>query len=99
VRVTVEAEGGWLSIGVHDSGLGIAEADRERIFERFYRGPAARTRETGGAGAGLGLAIVRHVAANHGGTVTVASAEGEGSTFTLRLPLAPQALRARVTTG
>jgi two-component system sensor histidine kinase SenX3 len=56
------------------------------VFERFYRVDKARSRETGGSG--LGLSIVRHVMANHGGQVAVASVEGEGSTFTLRVPLA-----------
>ncbi|MBZ4323833.1 sensor histidine kinase, partial [Streptomyces huiliensis] len=58
--------------------------DRERVFERFYRVDPARSRATGGTG--LGLSIVKHVAASHGGEVTVWSAEGQGSTFTLRLP-------------
>jgi len=76
-------------ISVTDEGPGIAAAERARIFERFYRVDAARSRETGGTG--LGLSIVKHVAAGHGGEVTVWSAEGTGSTFTLRLPAATTA--------
>ena len=73
-------------ISVTDQGIGIPEAEQDRIFERFYRVDPARSRATGGTG--LGLAIVKHVAANHGGEVTVWSDEGTGSTFTLRLPAA-----------
>ncbi|AGP56968.1 MULTISPECIES: sensor histidine kinase [Streptomyces] len=81
----IPATGGDLiEIAVTDQGIGISEKDRERIFERFYRVDPARSRQTGGTG--LGLAIVKHVAASHGGEVTVWSAEGQGSTFTLRLP-------------
>jgi signal transduction histidine kinase len=69
---------------VHDDGIGIAPADQQRIFERFYRVDSARSRATGGSG--LGLSIVKHVAANHGGDVAVWSEPGRGSTFTLRLP-------------
>ncbi len=74
-------------ISVADQGIGIPERDLERIFERFYRVDAARSRATGGTG--LGLAIVKHVTAAHSGKVTVVSKEGAGSTFTLRLPLRP----------
>ncbi|WP_171165039.1 cell wall metabolism sensor histidine kinase WalK [Streptomyces sp. I05A-00742] len=81
----VAAPGGDLiEIAVTDQGIGISEKDRERVFERFYRVDPARSRATGGTG--LGLSIVKHVAASHGGEVTVWSAEGQGSTFTLRLP-------------
>jgi len=80
-------EGTWVEIGVRDYGIGIPSRDLERIFERFYRVDRARARDTGGTG--LGLAIVRHVATNHRGEIRVASREGEGSTFTLRLPAAP----------
>jgi len=69
---------------VVDQGIGIPEAEVERIFERFYRVDPARHRSTGGTG--LGLSIVKHVAATHGGDVRVWSVEGQGSTFTLILP-------------
>jgi two-component system sensor histidine kinase SenX3 len=84
VAVTVRRRDGLVEIAVSDQGFGIAAGDQERIFERFYRVDPARSRQTGGTG--LGLSIVKHVAANHGGEVTVWSAQGEGSTFTLRLP-------------
>ncbi|MGW6910355.1 MULTISPECIES: sensor histidine kinase [unclassified Streptomyces] len=81
----VSAPGGDLiEIAVTDQGIGISDKDKERIFERFYRVDPARSRATGGTG--LGLAIVKHVAASHSGEVTVWSSEGQGSTFTLRLP-------------
>jgi two-component system sensor histidine kinase SenX3 len=69
---------------VRDQGIGIPSSDLERIFERFYRVDHGRSRQTGGTG--LGLSIVRHVVNNHHGLVHVESREGEGSTFTLRLP-------------
>ena len=81
-----------VEISVTDQGTGISEKDRERIFERFYRVDPARSRATGGTG--LGLSIVKHVAASHGGTVSVWSVEGQGSTFTLRLPTAPRSADA-----
>jgi two-component system sensor histidine kinase SenX3 len=86
VDVTVRTDGGEVVAAVHDHGIGIPGRDLDRVFERFYRVDKARSRETGGSG--LGLSIVRHVMANHGGQVSVASVEGEGSTFTLRIPLA-----------
>ena len=81
--------GGQVVLAVHDHGMGIPGRDLDRVFERFYRVDKARSRETGGSG--LGLSIVRHVMANHGGQVSVASVEGEGSTFTLHVPLASTA--------
>ena len=102
VPVIESLEGGWplsstpeelqghamletIRIEVRDSGIGIPAPDLERIFERFYRVDRGRSRDTGGTG--LGLAIVRHVAANHGGNVEVISREGEGTAFTLVIPL------------
>lgn len=85
-RLVGTTDGDVVEVNVVDEGIGIAESEVERIFERFYRADPARARDTGGTG--LGLAIVKHVAVNHGGTVTVRSAPGCGSTFTLRLPAA-----------
>ncbi|MDA8296046.1 MAG: ATP-binding protein [Actinomycetota bacterium] len=84
-----EATADEVAITVRDKGIGIPARDLERIFERFYRVDHGRSRSTGGTG--LGLAIVRHVAHNHHGTVHVDSREGEGATFSLRLPLQPRA--------
>ena len=72
-------------IRVTDRGIGIAPEDQKRVFERFYRVDKARSRSTGGTG--LGLAIVKHVVANHGGTITLWSRPGTGSTFTIELPI------------
>jgi two-component system sensor histidine kinase SenX3 len=85
VRVAVTNDGRTLSIAVTDEGIGIPALDLDRIFERFYRVDVARSRQTGGTG--LGLSIVRHVVSNHDGAVSVESRLGEGSTFTLELPL------------
>jgi two-component system sensor histidine kinase SenX3 len=73
-----------VDISVTDQGLGIADADVDRIFERFYRVDPARSRATGGTG--LGLAITKNIVTNHLGTVAVHSTVGQGSTFTIRLP-------------
>ncbi|NYI97499.1 two-component system sensor histidine kinase SenX3 [Streptomonospora nanhaiensis] len=86
VSVTAEAVDDMVEISVADQGIGIPTQDLERIFERFYRVDAARSRATGGTG--LGLAIVKHIMTHHRGEVTVWSKEGSGSTFTLRLPRA-----------
>jgi two-component system sensor histidine kinase SenX3 len=83
VSLGVRRVGETVEISVADEGIGIAEKELERVFERFYRADPARSRETGGTG--LGLAIVKHIVTNHGGTVGVWSSEGAGSTFTLRL--------------
>jgi two-component system sensor histidine kinase SenX3 len=85
VTVDVRRGDGWADVVVRDRGIGIPQSELERVFERFYRVDKARSRDTGGTG--LGLAIVRNVARSHGGEVLVTSREGEGSTFTLRLPL------------
>ncbi|MEV7883631.1 ATP-binding protein [Streptomyces sp. NPDC002817] len=85
IGVTVRRDGAWGVVEVADDGDGVAEADRERIFERFVRLDEARGRDDGGAG--LGLAIARDVAARHGGTLTVRDAPAGGALFELRLPL------------
>lgn len=90
VTITARTSDGLLTIEVKDQGRGIAPADLDRVFERFYRVDTARSRRTGGTG--LGLAIVKNVCANHGGEVSVWSEEGHGSTFTIRLPAAQPAV-------
>jgi two-component system OmpR family sensor kinase len=75
-------------VEVADSGPGLTPEQAERVFERFYRADKARTRAAGGTG--LGLAIVASLVAAHHGTVTVDSTPGEGATFRVRLPLAPE---------
>ena len=85
VITTRKTPEGNAELSVADQGIGIPERDLERIFERFYRVDPARSRATGGTG--LGLAIVKHVMAAHNGKVTVRSVEGDGSTFTLYIPL------------
>jgi signal transduction histidine kinase len=87
VRVGVEraAQGARAVLEVRDQGIGIPAADLERVFDRFHRAENARDRATG---SGIGLATVRHVVEQHGGTVSVASSEGAGSIFTARLPMA-----------
>jgi signal transduction histidine kinase len=105
VWLTLRVEGSWAVLGVRDDGPGVAEADRERIFDRFYRAPSQRGRP----GAGLGLAIARSAAERSGGTLDLLPAEeGSGAHFEARLPLArakfdrastlwarPRALRTR----
>jgi signal transduction histidine kinase len=87
VTVTTGREGGWLWLAVSDEGPGIADDDRTRVFDRFWRGAngrgSSRDRRTG-----LGLAIVRQIVESHGGQATVFSALGSGSTFVLWLPAA-----------
>ncbi|GAA4109930.1 ATP-binding protein [Nocardioides fonticola] len=85
VLVTTKVDQGNVEISVVDQGIGIPSTELDRIFERFYRVDPARHRSTGGTG--LGLSIVKHVAATHGGEIRVWSAEGQGSTFTLSLPV------------
>src|SRR6478609_4940502 len=84
VGVGIRAKDGLVAVSVTDQGDGLSAEDQERVFERFYRVDAARSRQTGGTG--LGLSIVKHVISNHGGEVTLWSQPGQGSTFTLRLP-------------
>src|SRR5438067_3863910 len=95
VEFSAQVEGFAVAISVRDHGIGIPSRDLERIFERFYRVDRTRSRATGGTG--LGLAIVRHVAQAHQGEVSVESEEGNGSTFTLKLPLAAASRTVRRT--
>ena len=84
ITVQLTDQGETVALSVADNGVGIPEADQAHIFDRFYRVDKARSRATGGTG--LGLAIVRQMVTMHGGEITVASAPGEGSTFTVTLP-------------
>jgi len=85
VAVSTSIQDEIISISVADQGIGIPEAEVERIFERFYRVDPARSRETGGTG--LGLSIVKHIITKHGGEISVWSSENVGSTFSIRLPI------------
>lgn len=85
VRVHLRRTGDRVTFAVADTGDGIAEQERDRIFERFYRIDKARSRAAGGTG--LGLALVRHASQRHGGTVRLHSEVGVGSTFTVELPV------------
>ena len=85
VRVTLDADHKDFFVTVEDSGLGIPEESIERIFERFYRVDKSHSREIGGTG--LGLAITRSSIAMHHGIIKVSSKEGEGTTFTVKIPL------------
>ncbi len=85
VRVSVRTSASDSWVEVTDHGMGIAPRDRARVFDRYFRVDRARTRATGGSG--LGLAIVHDIVTAHHGEVTLQSVEGQGSTFTIRLPL------------
>jgi signal transduction histidine kinase len=74
----------YVAIRVRDRGPGVSGAERRKIFRRFVRGSAARA--TNAKGSGVGLAMVRHIVAAHGGEITVASEPGKGSVFTMLLP-------------
>lgn len=91
-RITIEVgqRKGFIEVSIIDQGIGMSEEELGRIFERFYRTDDARSRLTGGTG--LGLSMVKHIISNHGGDIRVRSKQGEGSTFTVRLPNAASAL-------
>ena len=84
VRVELDQQGSNLRVAVSDQGPGIAACEQERIFERFYRSDASRSRQSGGTG--LGLAIARAIASRHRGWLSVQSTPGAGSTFLLQMP-------------
>lgn len=84
IKTSVYRQDGQVRFEVSDDGIGISPEDLPRVFDRFYRAEAARSRQT--RGTGLGLAIVKAIAEQHGGSVSVASTPGKGSTFTVQLP-------------
>jgi signal transduction histidine kinase len=85
IRVEADVVGGRLRIAVEDEGIGIADREHAKVFDKFYR--VGRSETQGRRGSGVGLALVRHIAEAHGGAVTVESAPGKGSRFTLWLPI------------
>ena len=85
VHVSLNVDNNFFYVKVEDSGIGIPQEDQEHIFERFYRVDKSHSREIGGTG--LGLAITRSAVLMHHGAVRVYSKEGEGTTFTVRIPL------------
>jgi len=84
IDVRLQREGDWVAIDVTDQGIGIPDEDKPRIFERFQRASNVEQRI---GGTGIGLASVRHIVDSHGGSITVRSQEGSGTTFTVRLPI------------
>jgi signal transduction histidine kinase len=97
VTVTLRATGGQAIIRVIDTGIGIAPADQQRIFDRFYRVERSRTRSRlYGGGTGLGLAIALTIIKAHGGTIELESELNKGSTFTVKLPLTDTPVKAQV---
>ncbi len=85
VTASLNSDHQYFYLKVADTGIGIAEEDQERVFERFFRVDKARARETGGTG--LGLAITNEIVKKHRGLIKIHSKEGEGTTFTVRIPL------------
>lgn len=85
MKVELDADHQFFTFRVSDSGLGIPEEELSHIYERFYRVDKSHSREIGGTG--LGLAITKSAVLMHRGSITVTSVEGEGSSFTVRIPL------------
>lgn len=83
IQVTAAQEGTQIAVVIEDQGIGIPEADRERVFERYYRG----SNTSGIGGSGVGLSLVRAIVDLHNGTIALDTHEGEGSRFTIRLPV------------
>lgn len=85
VTLSLRGDGKWAYLEIADTGIGLTETEQKKIFHRFYR--AAEARSQSGGGAGLGLSIVQSIAEAHGGTIQVESTPGQGSTFTVSLPV------------
>jgi signal transduction histidine kinase len=88
VSLSLSRDDEWVRVDVVDTGIGIPAEDLPHIFDRFYRVDKARSRAMGGTG--LGLSIAHWIAEAHGGQLSVVSEVGKGSTFTVKLPLAPE---------
>jgi signal transduction histidine kinase len=86
IRIAARADGDVGRIRVSDTGIGIPDADRERLFERFFRASSAV--ESGIGGTGLGLAISKSIAESHGGSIRLGEPDGPGTVFVVELPLA-----------
>ncbi len=99
VWLALTAGPGTATISVRDSGIGIAPGDVDRVFDRFWRADAARSRTGERPGIGLGLSICKWIAEAHGGSIAVTSRPSRGSTFTVTLPRAAQPQGAAVTTA
>ena len=85
VTASLNSDHQYFYLKVTDTGIGISEENQDRVFERFFRVDKARSRETGGTG--LGLAITKEIVMKHHGSIKIHSKEGEGTTFTVRIPL------------
>ncbi|MBZ5498092.1 MAG: HAMP domain-containing histidine kinase [Acidobacteriia bacterium] len=92
VTVSVSQSNGSVDLAVKDEGLGIPEAERQRIFEKFFRGSSASVKRI--RGSGIGLSLTKQVAEMHGGEIRVESEVGRGSTFTMRIPIREEPLPA-----
>ncbi len=85
VRISLNADNKYFYLKVADSGVGIPDDEKDKVFDRFYRVDKARSRNTGGTG--LGLSIARNVVISHNGSIKMYSESGKGTTFTIRMPL------------
>ena len=96
IKVSLNSDNKYFYVKVADSGVGIPEDAKDKVFDRFYRVDKARSRDTGGTG--LGLSITRSIINAHGGTIKVYSESGKGTTFTVRIPLKSKREKVEVKT-